>query len=1053
MRLGFTTLVAALAALSAHAQDTNSGLIDGVFRYGFSECVDNTRSLYYYTDDELTCSAETSGAIARPPVHGLRCDVVCDKGYFLGANFTGSTPASGCEKCPKGQYSLGGGRLYSKRTKAWTNPLPLDIRTECVTRNLYTNQWQDNCHPWKASADGSMISSGDNKNILENFEAARLFSSLRISATFVRNGTITFQYRVSAEPPYDGLIFGVDDKTVMPLTSHTDGWEEAVFDVKAGAHTFSWDYTKDFSGDSGDDKAFIKVIELVGTSFSDTYCHPCGSDVTMTGGSLCAFCKANEYAAPRSESELEFVCQKCPKDRFSPKGSIGWESCVERRGCSSEDVMETFTPCVDGKRNATFSWSEPKTCDESLPHSSPLPKPKIDLPCDECPTGLVLNDEGECEKCPIGERLSDSTCSKCPAGEVVTNALVYGRGTKDGWSEWPSIVDVKTAKRSGWKLTRDGILFSPQTTGHSSTLPTRFPLPFNVTFLHSATIEIMYALENVPTFENDGVRAWLEIEMEDENAGLINDKTGDTSNEGAKTDDNQADVDADGVNEQIIHLSNGGVNGTTTEKIPLNITARATKQFRLVLRTTGPKAAAMIRAKIMYLRLLGTEEGPGVACGFCPDGYQAIHSSDFNGCRICPAGTYAASTSGVTVCEKCPMNTWSTPGATECSACGANTFSVAGANACSAPSRLAVNATGNATTGPQVSYNLELLQSLVWGNLSDAYDLMDIDDEEELEANFLLGTSTVTPFEYFKVDEATTLLSGVFQPLGPKWKKLVHGQFVEELVDTEKDRPYIIQLHLVNSRDAGGLFQQDTGRYGEVQCSVPAQWKVTSGGNRMEVAPRSNGTGLTVSYTGGTPCKNGRPASTTINFICDLTAGAIVRPQSAKRDSHNCHVDVEWKTAFACPVCDESYFNEMKTSCSEGKQSVSYTSIQACFGGKKPASVPITTCSDVVLDTEALFKVYAVVAVISIVVLLLLGALMVMHRKYRSAYNDYMYLKGKLPVDETIHKDGTKESTFEFSPNPNSLQSSRTPGGPMTPVLDHDDEKKEEEAEFAVTSV
>ncbi|KAJ0388873.1 hypothetical protein ATCC90586_010749 [Pythium insidiosum] len=63
-------------------------MIDGVFRYGFSECVDNQRTLFYYTDEALSCSAEGNASIvAKPPVKGLRCDIVCEKGLFLGAKY------------------------------------------------------------------------------------------------------------------------------------------------------------------------------------------------------------------------------------------------------------------------------------------------------------------------------------------------------------------------------------------------------------------------------------------------------------------------------------------------------------------------------------------------------------------------------------------------------------------------------------------------------------------------------------------------------------------------------------------------------------------------------------------------------------------------------------------------------------------------------------------------------------------------------------------------------------------------------------------------------
>jgi hypothetical protein len=682
-----------------------------------------------------------------------------------------------------------------------------------------------------------MVESGDNSKILERFEAGRLFSSLRISATFVRNGTITFKYRVSAEPPYDGLVFGIDDQTKMEIVSRSEGWEEAVYDVPPGAHTFVWDYTKDFSGDEGDDKAFIKVIELVGTAFSDTYCHACGGDTTMTGGSLCAFCNANEYAAPRSDSELDFACYDCPKNTFSPKGSIGLDACVSRRPCTNDDVIEKFTKCIDGKRNITFAWSEPRTCEVDLPGASALPKHKLNVGCDACEKGYILNDDDECEKCPMGQRLAagTDTCEKCPAGKVVINDLHFGRGSTTGWSKWPSIVDVDAAKRAGWRLTRDGIVFSPGTPHRGD--GTRFPLPFNVTYIHSGKMEIMYSLENVPTFEKDGARAWLEIEVEDADA-VAKDKTqdiasskGSNKSEGDDDDDDErVDVDGDGVSEQVLHLAKGGANGTATEAFQFTITTPVPKQFRLVLRTTNVQAAHVVQAKLLFLRFEGTQEGAGVSCVSCAPGFQAIHSNEFSGCKICPAGTFAAAAAeGLTVCQKCPSNTWSRDGATKCEPCGANTFSNEGDKTCTPPTVLTVNASSTNTSlpGQLLTYNIELIQSLVWGNLSmfgwdDAFD-DDMDDPfVEMDARSgLVETTPVSPARAFQVDPLTTVISGLFRPLSSKWKQEIKGQVTEARVDTDADHPFVLLFTLKNQKDAGGEFKQMTGRYGEVQCSVP----------------------------------------------------------------------------------------------------------------------------------------------------------------------------------------------------------------------------------------
>lgn len=49
----------ALATAAASAKSSNSSSSE--LRYGFGECVDNKRTLYYFTDDNVTCSTAGSG--------------------------------------------------------------------------------------------------------------------------------------------------------------------------------------------------------------------------------------------------------------------------------------------------------------------------------------------------------------------------------------------------------------------------------------------------------------------------------------------------------------------------------------------------------------------------------------------------------------------------------------------------------------------------------------------------------------------------------------------------------------------------------------------------------------------------------------------------------------------------------------------------------------------------------------------------------------------------------------------------------------------------------
>ena len=256
---------------------------------------------------------------------------------------------------------------------------------------MLTGHWDDSkCHPWTASPDGSFISSGINKGLVEENLASRMVSLFKISKTLVRSGTITFQFKVEAEDLYDGLLFLIDTDVKMDLISDSNGWVEKTFNVSAGTHTFGWQYIKDYTGDYGADKAWIKSIVIEGTSYSDTRCHQCSSDMIQRGDSVCRFCKQNQYAGPSPNGGLEFVCNDCPPNMFAPEGSIGPDSCVARRPCQESDYNVNYTACSGGKRTGTYFWTEPKTCSDELAGAVQLPAPQNSIPCGTCGEGFYV---------------------------------------------------------------------------------------------------------------------------------------------------------------------------------------------------------------------------------------------------------------------------------------------------------------------------------------------------------------------------------------------------------------------------------------------------------------------------------------------------------------------------------------------------------------------------------------------------------------------------------------------------------------------------------------
>lgn len=72
-------------------------------------------------------------------------------------------------------------------------------------------------------------------------------------------GQISFYRKVSSESGYDFLKFYLDGE-LMDLWSGEEDWEEFVYNVDEGTHTFTWVYEKDYSVNNGDDCGWIDYV-------------------------------------------------------------------------------------------------------------------------------------------------------------------------------------------------------------------------------------------------------------------------------------------------------------------------------------------------------------------------------------------------------------------------------------------------------------------------------------------------------------------------------------------------------------------------------------------------------------------------------------------------------------------------------------------------------------------------------------------------------------------------------------------------------------------------
>lgn len=84
---------------------------------------------------------------------------------------------------------------------------------------------------------------------------------IEITRSLTSNGNLSFAIKVSSESCCDKLKFYIDGTLINSWGGEVP-WTLVSFAVSPGSHTFKWEYSKDYSVDSGSDKAWIDDIKI-----------------------------------------------------------------------------------------------------------------------------------------------------------------------------------------------------------------------------------------------------------------------------------------------------------------------------------------------------------------------------------------------------------------------------------------------------------------------------------------------------------------------------------------------------------------------------------------------------------------------------------------------------------------------------------------------------------------------------------------------------------------------------------------------------------------------
>jgi hypothetical protein len=192
----------------------------------YTECdlTTNSRSYYYRYVNTSACV----GGISLPPrVSGLPCAQSCQAGSYL------PLAGSECKQCDAGTYSLGGGYLFNQ-WKDWPQVFEWESyceETDGMNVDLGTPLPAEQCKGWVVN--DTWVETDTKLSDKQN-------AVLLLKVNLVRAGSVTFAFKVDAEPQYDGLKFKVDDATQMTIYSNAGDFINRTFPLTSGVHILKW---------------------------------------------------------------------------------------------------------------------------------------------------------------------------------------------------------------------------------------------------------------------------------------------------------------------------------------------------------------------------------------------------------------------------------------------------------------------------------------------------------------------------------------------------------------------------------------------------------------------------------------------------------------------------------------------------------------------------------------------------------------------------------------------------------------------------------------------
>uniref|UniRef100_A0A7E4VPQ6 UPF0577 protein n=1 Tax=Panagrellus redivivus TaxID=6233 RepID=A0A7E4VPQ6_PANRE len=344
---------------------------------------------------------------------------------------------NGTAKRQRRSYSLGSGQRFEDFS-TWPEGFSVE-NFQDVSEQFY-QLGRESVSEQCSATTGWTIQGGEIR-----YQPTACVSKLRITLHLVQTGYIEFYYKMPKNSR--GLTSNVDVRNeqcqsygsqlaalLHPDDMQSNGdWKIKRLELRRGQNLVTWTVSNNRELTTLADIIYIAKIDVVGLPYTSS-CSKCppGTFSNEIGQQVCKACSQNHYS--RSGAT---VCSECAENQYSDSKS---SACFLKPPCQEYDFYPLYGRCQDNKQTIdytpgpVFAFHTPRNANQF-----PFKKPstKHDEKCRRCSPGQERTPDGVCAYCPLGSHSNGTQCQACPVKTRPNYGYFF-----NNWERFPVEVDT-----------------------------------------------------------------------------------------------------------------------------------------------------------------------------------------------------------------------------------------------------------------------------------------------------------------------------------------------------------------------------------------------------------------------------------------------------------------------------------------------------------------------------------------------------------------------------------------------------------------------------------